>query len=55
MDQHALVDVDPQLAVTPGDIMALGVSHPCVAFDRWRFLPLIDVGGTVVDGVITGF
>ncbi len=55
MDQHALVDVDPQLPVTPGDIMALGVSHPCAAFDRWRFLPLIDAGGTVVDGVITSF
>jgi D-serine dehydratase len=55
MDQHALVDVDPQVPVAPGDIMALGVSHPCAAFDRWRFLPLIDDAGTVVDGVLTSF
>jgi len=55
MDQHALVDVDPAQPVTPGDIMTFGVSHPCAAFDRWRFLPLLDADGTVVDGVVTSF
>jgi D-serine deaminase-like pyridoxal phosphate-dependent protein len=35
--------------------MSFGVSHPCAAFDRWRFLPLTDAGGTVVDGVVTSF
>jgi D-serine dehydratase len=55
MDQHALVDVDPGQPVAPGDIMSFGVSHPCAAFDRWRFLPLIDADGTVVDGVVTCF
>ena len=55
MDQHALVEVGPGQPVAPGDIMSFGVSHPCAAFDRWRFLPLIDADGTVVDGVVTGF
>lgn len=55
MDQHALVDMDPRQLVAPGDIMSFGVSHPCAAFDRWRFLPLIDAHGTVVDGVTTSF
>jgi D-serine dehydratase len=55
MDQHALVDIDPQQPVAPGDVMSFGVSHPCAAFDRWRFLPLIDADGTVVDGVVTSF
>jgi D-serine dehydratase len=55
MDQHALVDVDPAQPVAPGDIMTFGVSHPCAAFDRWRFLPLLDADGTVVDGVVTSF
>lgn len=55
MDQHALVDMDPEQPVAPGDIMSFGVSHPCTAFDRWRFLPLIDAHGTVVDGVLTSF
>jgi D-serine dehydratase len=55
MDQHALVDVDPGQPIAPGDIMSFGVCHPCAAFDRWRFLPLVDADGTVVDGVVTGF
>jgi D-serine dehydratase len=55
MDQHAFVDIDPGQPVAPGDVMSFGVSHPCSAFDRWRFLPLIDAGGTVVDGVVTSF
>jgi D-serine dehydratase len=55
MDQHALVDLGPGQRVAPGDIMSFGVCHPCAAFDRWRFLPLIDAAGTVVDGVLTGF
>jgi len=55
MDQHALVDLDPDQPAEPGDIMSFGVSHPCAAFDRWRFLPLIDAGGTVTDGIVTSF
>jgi D-serine dehydratase len=55
MDQHAMIDMDPDQPVAPGDIMCFGVSHPCAAFDRWRFLPLIDAHGTVVDGVTTSF
>ncbi len=55
MDQHALVDIGPDQPAGPGDIMSFGVCHPCAAFDRWRFLPLIDADGTVVDGVLTGF
>ena len=55
MDQHALVEIGPDQPAGPGDIMSFGVCHPCAAFDRWRFLPLIDADGTVVDGVLTGF
>jgi D-serine dehydratase len=55
MDQHAIVDVDPSLRIAPGDIMTFGVSHPCAAFDRWRFIPLIDDETNVVDGITTYF
>lgn len=55
MDQHAFVEIDPEQPVAPGDVMSFDVSHPCAAFDRWRFLPLIDADGTVVDGVLTSF
>lgn len=41
-DQHAhlALPADAELAV--GDVVRLGISHPCTAFDRWRLLPEID-------------
>jgi D-serine deaminase-like pyridoxal phosphate-dependent protein len=45
-DQHTFVRVDPQhppaadLAV--GELVGLGVSHPCTTFDKWRMLFLVD-------------
>jgi D-serine deaminase-like pyridoxal phosphate-dependent protein len=55
MDQHAFMTVDPELDLAPGDIVTLGLSHPCTAFDKIRLLPVIDQDNTVVDGVLTAF
>ena len=32
---------------------ALGISHPCTTFDKWRWLPVVDDGYRVVDAVTT--
>lgn len=38
-DQHAyLRDAD----VSVGDIVRLGLSHPCTAFDKWTLIPVVD-------------
>ncbi len=55
MDQHAFVRIDPALDVRPGDTMSFGISHPCTAFDKFRFIPLVDDRMNVVDGVLTFF
>jgi D-serine dehydratase len=55
MDQHAFVEHDPALNMQPGDLMTFDLSHPCAAFDRWRFIPLIDGQANVVDGITTYF
>jgi D-serine dehydratase len=55
MDQHAFMTIDPQVQLTPGDIVALSLSHPCTAFDKIRLLPVIDDDHNVVDGVLTYF
>ncbi|MCU1418405.1 MAG: hypothetical protein JWP32_2579 [Schumannella sp.] len=55
MDQHAFMAVDASLSVAPGDIVALGLSHPCGAFDKMPFIPLVDDAWNVVDGVLTFF
>jgi D-serine deaminase-like pyridoxal phosphate-dependent protein len=43
-DQHAFLRLDParsaDLAV--GEVVRLGISHPCTALDKWRLLPVLD-------------
>lgn len=41
-DQHAFLRLAPGAAVSVGDVVRLGLSHPCTAFDKWRTVPLID-------------
>ena len=55
MDQHSIVNVDPAATVSVGDLVVLGVSHPCTTFDKWRVLPVVDSHGVVVDAVVTYF
>jgi D-serine dehydratase len=55
MDQHAFMTVDPELAITAGDTVAFGLSHPCAAFDKAPLVPLIDDTYNVVDGIVTFF
>jgi D-serine deaminase-like pyridoxal phosphate-dependent protein len=57
-DQHTFLrDADPDLAV--GDVVRLGLSHPCTAFDKWNLIPVIDDADAerplVVDFVRTFF
>jgi D-serine dehydratase len=54
MDQHAFLRA-PGVAIAPGDVVAMGLSHPCTAFDKCRFIPVIDDDATVVDAVLTFF
>jgi D-serine dehydratase len=54
-DQHAYVRLGPDADWQVGDLVASGVSHPCTAFDKWRFLPIVDDDYTVIDGVLTFF
>jgi len=41
-DQHAYLKYEGSPDVKPGDIVRLGISHPCTAFDKWRTIPIID-------------
>jgi D-serine dehydratase len=54
-DQHAhlVFSADADLAV--GDMVALGVSHPCTTFDRWRLIFVVDDGYQVISAVQTCF
>jgi D-serine dehydratase len=55
-DQHAhLRFADGAGALKVGDRVALGISHPCTTFDKWRWMAVIDDDGQVVDALITCF
>ncbi|WP_449394686.1 amino acid deaminase [Devosia riboflavina] len=54
-DQHAYVRLGADTDWQVGDLVASGVSHPCTAFDKWRFLPVVDDDYTVIDGILTFF
>lgn len=41
-DQHAFLEYPGDTDIRPGDVVRLGISHPCTAFDKWRTIPLIE-------------
>ena len=54
-DQHAYLELDPDTALAPGDLVCLGISHPCTTLDKWRLIPVLDDSHHVTDVVHTFF
>jgi D-serine deaminase-like pyridoxal phosphate-dependent protein len=54
-DQHGYVSVPPGAALAVGDLIAVGISHPCTTFDKWRWIPMVDGDYRVVDCIRTFF
>ncbi|MBT9457654.1 MAG: alanine racemase [Burkholderiaceae bacterium] len=55
-DQHAYLRLgDEPAALQVGDRVALGVSHPCTTFDKWRWMPVVDTDYRVIDALVTCF
>jgi D-serine dehydratase len=54
-DQHAYLNVPGGAGPAPGDLVCLGISHPCTTFDKWRVIPVADDGDRVVDAIHTFF
>ena len=38
-----------------GDLVGLGISHPCTTFDKWRWMAVVDECYDVVDAITTCF
>ena len=55
MDQHAFMQVPADSDLKVGDMIAFDVSHPCLTFDKWRQLLLIDDQYQVVGAIETLF
>ncbi len=50
-DQHAYLRLDERAALAPGDLVCLGISHPCTTLDKWRVIPVVSDDGRVTDTV----
>ena len=55
MDQHAYLKIAPGDDIRVGDMIAFDISHPCLTFDKWRHLLVVDDDHVVVDAVTTQF
>jgi D-serine dehydratase len=55
MDQHAYLQIDSKDELRVGDMIGFDISHPCLTFDKWRVLPVVNAHYDVVDVVQTFF
>jgi D-serine dehydratase len=55
MDQHAYLEVAAEDDVRVGDMIAFDISHPCLTFDKWRVISVVNAEFEVVDVVETFF
>ena len=54
-DQHAYLRLGEGPAPQVGDLVGLGISHPCTTFDKWRWMAVVDERYDVVDAIVTMF
>jgi D-serine deaminase-like pyridoxal phosphate-dependent protein len=54
-DQHAFMQLPADAVLDPGDLVGLGISHPCTTLDKWRVIPVVDDDDRVTDVVHTFF
>lgn len=55
MDHHAMLSYPVNCSVAVGDLIEVSTSHPCLTFDKWRQLLLVDDELTIVDTLETHF
>ncbi len=54
-DQHLFMDLPADAPLQVGDMVAFGISHPCLTFDKWRIIPVVDDTYNVVSAIRTYF
>jgi D-serine dehydratase len=55
MDQHAYLKIAPGDDIRTGDMIAFDIAHPCLTFDKWRVLALVNLRYDVIDLIETYF
>jgi D-serine dehydratase len=55
MDQHGYLAIQAGDDIRVGDMIGFDICHPCLTFDKWRVLPILDGEFRVVDVAQTYF
>jgi len=55
MDQHAYLKINAGDDLRVGDMIGFDISHPCLTFDKWRSLLVLNGEYQVVDAIQTFF
>lgn len=55
LDQHAFMSMPADADLRVGDMIGFDISHPCLTFDKWRNLLLVDDAYRVTGAVATFF
>lgn len=55
MDQHAYLRIEPSDDLKVGDMIGFDLSHPCLTFDKWRTLAVLNAQFDVIDVIETYF
>ena len=54
-DQHCILSAPETSPWKVGDMVGFGISHPCLTFDKWRVLHLVDDAYKIIGSVRTYF
>jgi D-serine dehydratase len=54
-DQHTMFRIDATQSVGAGDLVGIGISHPCTTFDKWKTIMVVDDAYRVIEVVETFF
>ena len=55
MDQHAYLKIAAGDDIHVGDMIGFDICHPCLTFDKWRTLPILDANFNVIEVIQTFF
>ena len=55
MDQHSILKMPEGYDLQVGDLLIFSTSHPCLTFDKWKKLLLVDDSYCVIEELSTGF
>ncbi|MBD1582908.1 alanine racemase [Pseudoalteromonas sp. S16_S37] len=55
MDQHAMLRLSPNHLLSVGDMICFSTSHPCLTFDKWKQIGIVERDWVITKTIMTHF